>query len=143
MATIASADHADYEKNIAATTSTPDASIGEVIPLTGFAKWNRKIENLAGIEARGITRVPSNEREAATTAHYAQMALIWFSANLTANNLALGLLGPLVFELGFTDSALCACFGALIGSVLTSYMSIWGAQSGNRTLVRADKLQVT
>lgn len=104
--------------------------------LTGnFAKWNAKIESLAGIEARGITRVLPHERDAPTSRNYAQMALIWFSANLTANNLALGLLGPLVYDLSFTDAALCAVFGAIIGSAGTAYMSIWGPQSGNRTLV--------
>lgn len=66
---------------------------------------------------------------------YAQMAILWFSANVTANNLAVGLLGPLVFELGFLDSAMMATFGSLIGSIPTAYMSIWGAQSGNRTMV--------
>ena len=63
------------------------------------------------------------------------MATIWFSANVTANNLAVGLLGPLIFGLGFTDSALTACFGCVVGSAVTAYMSIWGAQSGNRTMV--------
>lgn len=64
-----------------------------------------------------------------------QMAFLWFSANITANNLAVGFLGPLLFDLGFVDSALCAVFGSLVGCVMTAYMSIWGAQSGNRTMV--------
>lgn len=98
-------------------------------------RWNAKIESLAGLEARGITRVLPEERHAATLKGYVQMALLWFSANLTANNLAVGLLGPLVFSLGFVDSALCSVFGAFVGSVGTAYMSTWGAQSGNRTMV--------
>lgn len=98
-------------------------------------RWNAKIESLAGLEARGITRVLPEERHAASLTGYVQMALLWFSANLTANNLAVGLLGPLVFSLGFVDSALCSVFGAFLGSLMTAYMSIWGAQSGNRTMV--------
>lgn len=63
------------------------------------------------------------------------MAILWFSANVSANNLAVGTLGPLVFGLGFLDSAMCAVFGIMVGSAVTAYMSIWGAQSGNRTMV--------
>ncbi|KAK0612628.1 hypothetical protein B0T17DRAFT_593520 [Bombardia bombarda] len=44
---------------------------------------------------------------------------MWFSANISANNLAVGLFGPLVFGLG------CS----------TAYTRIWGPQSGNRTMV--------
>ncbi|KAH8648355.1 putative vitamin B6 transporter [Tricladium varicosporioides] len=123
---------------MAPTESTPpDISISESTPVTGFAKWNQKIESLAGLESRGISRVLPHERSPPSNFHYIQMASIWFSANLTANNLALGLLGPLVYELSFTDSALCAVFGAVIGSAATAYMGIWGAESGNRTLIVA------
>ena len=98
-------------------------------------KWNDKVESLAGLEARGITRVMPDERHSATVMGYLQMAFLWFSANITANNLALGFLGPLLFDLGFTDAVLISVFGALVGSLMTAYMSIWGAQSGNRTMV--------
>lgn len=104
------------------------------VPRT-LAKWNTRIEKLAGLEARGITRVSLEERHQDSIMGYAQMAILWFSANVTASNLAVGLLGPLVFSLGFIDSAMMATFGALLGSAATAYMSIWGAQSGNRTMV--------
>ncbi|KAL8769053.1 MAG: hypothetical protein Q9209_004839 [Squamulea sp. 1 TL-2023] len=97
--------------------------------------WNQRIENLAGLEARGIKRVLPEERHAASGIAYAQMAMLWFSANISANNLAVGLLGPLLFGLGFTDSAMCAFGGILVGSAATAYMSIWGAPSGNRTMI--------
>ena len=100
-----------------------------------LGRWNTKIESLAGLEARGIARVPPEERYQSSILGYAQMAVLWFSTNITANNLGVGLLGPLVFNLGFIDSAMMATFGALVGSVATAYMSIWGAQSGNRTMV--------
>lgn len=98
-------------------------------------KLNDKVESLAGLEARGITRVLPDERHNATIMGYFQMAFLWFSANITANNIAIGFLGPLLFELGFTDAVLISVFGGLVGCVLTAYMSIWGAQSGNRTMV--------
>ncbi|KAI4090968.1 MAG: hypothetical protein LQ339_008215 [Xanthoria mediterranea] len=97
--------------------------------------WNQRIENLAGLEARGIKRVLPEERHAASGSAYAQMAMLWFSANISANNLAVGLLGPLLFGLGFIDSAMCAFGGILVGSAATAYMSIWGAPSGNRTMI--------
>ena len=102
---------------------------------SSFHRLNAKIESFAGLEARGIVRVQEDERHDVTWLGYLQMCTIWFSANVTANNLAVGLLGPLVYGLGFVDSALMACFGSIVGSGITAYMSIWGAQSGNRTMV--------
>ena len=96
---------------------------------------NEKIEALNSLEARGIARVPPEERHEISPLQYAQVAFIWYSANISANNLAVGLLGPLVFHLGFVDSVMMAVFGCLLGSMITAYMSIWGAQSGNRTMV--------
>ena len=75
------------------------------------------------------------ERQAPSNLGYAQMAVVWFAANIVANNLVVGLLGPLLFELGFVDSAMMATFGSFVGAIPTAYMSIWGAQSGNRTMV--------
>ncbi|KAI4129766.1 MAG: hypothetical protein LQ338_002076 [Usnochroma carphineum] len=102
-----------------------------------LSKWNQRIERLSGLEARGITRVLPEERHEASVIGYVQMALLWFSANITANNLAVGMLGPLLFNLGFFDSAMCAVFGIMIGAAATAYTSIWGAQSGNRTMIVA------
>jgi Permease for cytosine/purines, uracil, thiamine, allantoin len=96
---------------------------------------NNRIEGLDGLEARGIARVPPEERHDISPLRYAQVAVIWYSANISANNLAVGLLGPLVFHLGFVDSVMMAVWGCLLGSMITAYMSIWGAQSGNRTMV--------
>lgn len=99
--------------------------------------WNRWISSLRGLEARGITRVLPEERKEPSRWDCMQMGVLWFSANISANNLAVGLLGPLLFQLGFLDSALIATFACLLGSLGPAYMSIWGAQSGNRTMVCA------
>jgi purine-cytosine permease-like protein len=45
------------------------------------------------------------------------------------------MLGPLVFELSLKDAALCAVFGAMIGSLGPAYTCTWGLRSGNRTMV--------
>ncbi|KAF7561391.1 hypothetical protein G7046_g2755 [Stylonectria norvegica] len=104
-------------------------------PQSFLGRWNHRIENLAGLEARGIERVPPNERQEASSAADLQVAVLWFSANLSLNNLTTGLFGPLVFGLGFLDSVLLAVFGTIIGACSTAYMATWGPQSGNRTMV--------
>jgi hypothetical protein len=127
----------DLEKNIGTIDVTSGESDGTIPVPSTLSKWNTRIENLAGLEARGIQRVMPNERHDASAMGYMQMLLLWFSANISVNNLAVGLLGPLVFELGFVDCAVCTIFGVILGSLSTAYMSIWGAQSGNRTMVGA------
>ena len=117
-------------------TSSSESFVVSSVPVLGtIAQWNKEIESLAGLEARGITRVAPEERHQGSILSYAQMAIIWFSANVAAPNIAVGLLGPLVLDLGFVDSVMMATFGILLGSAVTAYMSIWGAQSGNRTMV--------
>ncbi|KAJ7447494.1 hypothetical protein FB451DRAFT_1290457, partial [Mycena latifolia] len=96
-------------------------------PLNILKKWNAAIGSLSGFEARGISLALAGDD--------VSVALLWFSANISVNNLAVGLFGPLVFGLGFLDSAMCAVFGGLLGALSTAYMSIWGPQSGNRTMI--------
>lgn len=112
------------------STGQPDTS------MSSLKKLNNRIEGLAGLEARGIDRVLPSERQAPSHAADLQVAVLWFSANLSLNNLATGLFGPMVFGLGFLDSALLAVFGTILGSCSTAYMATWGPQSGNRTMVR-------
>jgi Permease for cytosine/purines, uracil, thiamine, allantoin len=100
-----------------------------------FARLNERINSIRFLEARGIERVPESERHTLAAADYLQMALLWFSTNITANNIAVGMLGPLDYGLSFVDSALCATFGALLGAAGAAYMGTWGPVSGNRTMV--------
>jgi hypothetical protein len=104
--------------------------------LSCLKRWNAKIEGLAGFEARGLARVHESERHPTSNMSLLQMLLLWLSANLTINNLAVTLAGPLLFGLGFIDCALCAIFGVTLGALSTAYMATWGAASGNRTMVR-------
>ena len=127
--------HADLEKQAAqehTDASPPPSTASDGV---WFKQWNAQIEGLAGFEARGLARVPPTERQAPSNLGLLQMLLLWFSANLTINNLAVTLTGPLVFSLGFVDCVLCAVFGVLLGSLSTAYMATWGAVSGNRTMV--------
>lgn len=71
---------------------------------TKLQRFVNRLESLAGIEARGIQRVPESlKSRKATFGDYFQVFLVWFSADLTANNIALGLLAP-VFGLGLKDA---------------------------------------
>lgn len=64
-----------------------------------------------------------------------EMFLTWLSMGMAMNNTITGSLGTLVMKLSFTDCALCVIFSTLLGSLAIGYMSTWGPQSGNRTLV--------
>lgn len=100
-----------------------------------FDRFNARLASLNLFESRGIERVPEDHRQVMTAADYMQMSLLWFSTNLTANNMAIGMLGPTSYSLSFVDSALCATFGALLGAAGVAYMGTFGPVSGNRTLV--------
>jgi NCS1 nucleoside transporter family len=87
------------------------------------------------LEARGIQRVDDDERQDLKALGYSQVAIMWFSVNLAANNITLGMLGPAVFALGFLDSAMLSVFGAFVGSVVVAYIATFGPKSGNRTMI--------
>jgi purine-cytosine permease-like protein len=129
-------DAADVEA--AAPGASPERVSDESKPSVNglFARLNARIHSIKYLEARGIERVPESERHKVVGAsNYMQMTLLWFSTNITANNIAVGMLGPLDFGLGFTDAALCAAFGAVLGAIGVAYMSTFGPVSGNRTMV--------
>lgn len=93
------------------------------------------LEDRLGIEDRGITRVPDSDRVPNTPLRIANMFLMWFSINLTANNMALGFLGPVVFSLGWTDSVAILILANFAGAIVPGYIASFGPISGNRTLV--------
>jgi hypothetical protein len=126
---------------VTTTTSSPAPTTVSTTPHTEYAvintlrRINNRIESLSGFEARGISRVLPEERKPASALADLQVFLFWFGANITANNMTTGLFGPLIFNLGFRDSVLCAVFGCFLGSASTAYMAMWGPCSGNRTMV--------
>lgn len=104
---------------------------------TAMRQWNKKLEQVLGVEARGVDRVPEDERspEVMRFLDYVQMAIVWFSANVTLNNIVIGLLGPISYELGIVDSMVIGTFGTMLGCLCVAYMATFGPISGNRTLV--------
>ena len=102
-----------------------------------LGEWNDKVEGLAGLEARGITRVLPEEKHGRGSRGHMQMFLLWFSINLVANNIITGFFGPLVFGLGWTDSICIVIFACALGSCGPAYTATFGPESGNRTMVSA------
>lgn len=100
-----------------------------------LAKWNVRVESLSGLEARGVTRVLPEEKHDGRAQGYLQMLLLWFSINLGATNITTGLLGPLLFSLGWVDCVCIVIFANAISSCAVAYISTFGPQSGNRTMV--------
>lgn len=124
----------DNEGIYAAETTNRRNPIGSRLSSVIRAFENQLIEY--NLEARGIERVAVDERMKRNSwVSYLQAFLLWISINLAPNNITLGMLGPAVYGLSFRDSALCAVFGALVGSVVSSWMATWGPVSGIRTLV--------
>jgi len=108
-------------------------------PMKGLS-WYHKLEKQLvahNFESRGIRRVEPDERHDLKSLGSVQAGLLWFSINLAANNITLGMLGPTVFYLGFTDACLLAVFGAIVGCLPVAYIATFGPRSGNRTLVVA------
>jgi hypothetical protein len=139
MGTPSESDTEKGQAKIASSSPEPSTSPiveeGEWRPVSWLRSSFPKFLTGAFVETRGIERVPAEERIKPSAANYLQMVLIWFSANLSANNIAVGLLGPSVYQLSYLDSALCATFGSIVGCAATAFTSTWGPKSGNRTMV--------
>lgn len=134
----------DVEKDGPALVPTNDVNAQDDSQTTSFAgKLRRQIKSLEktmayyNLEARGIQRVMPSERHSMNNLGYTQIGILWFSINLAANNVTLGMLGPAVFYLSFLDASLCAVFGMLVGCLPVAYIATFGPLSGNRSMVFA------
>ena len=93
-------EHHDIEKgraSLAPKSAVNDsASASDAQPGSGW--WRRQWRSVErtlvryNLEARGIQRVLPDERHDMRQLGYIQIAILWFSVNLTANNLTLGML---------------------------------------------------
>ncbi|KAF1843782.1 uncharacterized protein K460DRAFT_378857 [Cucurbitaria berberidis CBS 394.84] len=111
------------------------AELGISEPVTALQRFCNRLDAVCGVEARGIERIPEELRERSMTLKdYIHMFTIWFSMNCTANQLTLGVLGPVSYGLGLTDSMVICMFGTIFGSLCTGYISTFGPRSGLRTL---------
>jgi NCS1 nucleoside transporter family len=122
---------------VATRTNTTDI---EAAPSHGAMRYIKSFEKTLiryNMEARGIQRVMPEDRHSLSQLGFGQIGILWFSVNLAANNITLGMLGPAVFNLGFLEASLCAVFGMLVGILPVAYVATFGPSSGNRTMVFA------
>ncbi|PLB43812.1 putative purine-cytosine permease [Aspergillus steynii IBT 23096] len=101
------------------------------------SRYQRWARNIKGLETRGIEPVPLDERLEPNASNSLHMLLMWFSMGMSLNNIVVGSLGTLTLHLSYSDAALCAVFGSLLGGLAVGWMSTWGPRSGNRTLIVA------
>ncbi|KAF9235053.1 permease for cytosine/purines, uracil, thiamine, allantoin-domain-containing protein [Melanogaster broomeanus] len=86
----------------------------------------------SGVEARGVERVPENQRE---TKNAWNNLLMWWSVNMVLTTIPVGVLGQFIFTLTLPHAiATILCFGAL-GGVATAFIATLGPQTGLRTMI--------
>ncbi|KAF8435811.1 permease for cytosine/purines, uracil, thiamine, allantoin-domain-containing protein [Boletus edulis BED1] len=86
----------------------------------------------SGVEARGVERVPENQRE---TKNSWNNLLMWWSVNMVLTTIPVGVLAQYAFTLTLPHAvATIFCFAAL-GSVATAFIAILGPQTGLRTMI--------
>ena len=132
----------DMERDGGSRASAHERPASALTPPMGnktlLQRWESALTKY-NLEARGIQRVLPHERHAPNSPQTSlgQISLFWFSMNLAANNITLGMLGPSIFGLSFLDSSLLSIFGMLIGCLPVAYMSTFGPSSGLRAMVLA------
>lgn len=145
---MATVDEVDIEKKGGEIRTTPDDSIdrdGNAAPSEtnpdGQRDWKSKFKgfkmsDLWKFEARGILRVRDDEKNTIRPVHdFIHMFSLWFSINLQAINIIIGLLGPLAYGLGWVDCVCIVIFANALASVGIAYVATFGPESGNRTMV--------
>ncbi|THV65051.1 hypothetical protein D6D28_09399 [Aureobasidium pullulans] len=118
--------------------------LAENPPLSPQSYWSEKVllpaaavkfPGWTGLESSNLGRVEEDSRDEAHSMSSMHVAVIWISCNLTAENIILGMLGPLQYDLSFFESAICGISGAIIGSIAVAYVATFGPKSGHRTMI--------
>ncbi|KAG1840269.1 permease for cytosine/purines, uracil, thiamine, allantoin-domain-containing protein [Suillus subalutaceus] len=86
----------------------------------------------SGVEARGVERVPENQRESKNAWNN---LLMWWSVNTVLTTIPVGVLAQSIYTLSFGNAvATILCFGAL-GGVATAFIATLGPITGLRTMI--------
>jgi len=85
-----------------------------------------------GAEARGIERVPNDER---TDTGMSKIGTMWLSANMVVSSFAIGALAYPVFYLGFVETILTIFFINILGILPVCFFSTFGPRFGLRQMV--------
>ncbi|KAI0715106.1 cytosine-purine permease [Earliella scabrosa] len=85
----------------------------------------------SGVEARGVERVPEDQRE---TKNMWNNLFMWWSVNTGLTTIPIGTLGQAFFSLTLPHAvATIMCFGTL-GAIATAFVSTLGPKTGLRTM---------
>ncbi|KAG6333319.1 hypothetical protein ID866_5767 [Astraeus odoratus] len=127
-----------YPEDKEKVTSTVDASEAEIAPAKAIARrfgtFGPLLEKLfaSGVEARGVERVPEDQRE---TRNMWNNLLMWWSVNTVLTTIPVGVLGQYIFTLTFPHVvATILCF-ALLGAIATAFIATLGPKTGLRTMI--------
>ncbi|WWC96573.1 hypothetical protein V866_003441 [Kwoniella sp. B9012] len=101
---------------------------GIVAPLWKAMSWFDRF----GVEARGIERVPENDRPHVS---WWDNGTLWFSVNSCVGTFSVGYLGHLYWDMGLRDAALSIVFFNLLACAPVAYMCIFGKELGLRQMV--------
>ncbi|KAJ6473038.1 permease for cytosine/purines, uracil, thiamine, allantoin-domain-containing protein [Mycena sanguinolenta] len=108
-------------------------------PVDPTSLWGRSLalsaalERKIGIEARGIQRVPEDQRHDKPSGNL----WIWLAANCVLSTFGIGILGPGIFFLGLGDSMLTIFFTNVVTAALPAYMATFGPKLGLRQMTSA------
>ena len=83
-------------------------------------------DKVVAVEPGGVEFIPLAERHG--KAH--QLLWTWTSPNMEFATIGVGILGPLVFGLGFWQSVLAIVLGTALGSLTHGFLSTWGPGHG-------------
>lgn len=85
-----------------------------------------------GVEARGIERVPEDDRPHTS---WWDNGTLWFSVNSCVGTFSVGYLGHLYYGMGLRDAALTIVFFNLLSCAPVAYMCTFGKELGLRQMV--------
>ena len=126
--------HATEEKHRSSIIPDESGAVhGEVFTAgnTKYAKIQRLVTRF-GVEARGIERVPEDERTDKTVW---KVGTMWLAANMVVSSFAIGVLAIPLFQLGFSDSCLTIFFINFLGVMPVCFFSTFGPQFGMRQMI--------
>ncbi|WWC59846.1 uncharacterized protein I303_102408 [Kwoniella dejecticola CBS 10117] len=85
-----------------------------------------------GVEARGIERVPEDERDGK---HTIGLLLLWWSVNMVVSTLPIGLLAQAYYTLTFHSAVAAIVTFTALGAAFTAFIATLGPKTGLRTMV--------
>ncbi|QPG72961.1 hypothetical protein FOA43_000265 [Brettanomyces nanus] len=97
-----------------------------------FKAFSAKLDAL-GAEARGIERVPPEERD--YNMSKLNMFFLWCSGTGSLTSASGFFLGPILLGLSLKDSMISGLFGACFGALVAAFTSTLGPKSGLRQMV--------